>query len=355
MSAADRAVAWRSQANETFPIDEARRAVADLMAPRPLVYWADFLFHIALGWGAFVLCLRLPPLSPGQLFTWVVASLALYRSVLFIHELAHRKPGTFGAFRLVWNLSCGFPLMVPSFLYKRVHNDHHAMRIFGTRADGEYLPFGTRSPRHIVFYLLLIFVLPFVFPLRFIALAPLSTLHPRLRELVWSHFSSLTIDFTYRRPPPATRDRRSWRLEELGAFLYGAIFVALIGAGILPFRVVILWYCTVVLVFLLNSLRTLAAHRYRNPGDRLMELAEQFLDSVDIPGNRFITPLWAPLGLRYHATHHLFPTMPYHSLGEAYRRLARELPTDGPYLRATRASLGDALASLWREARAASS
>ena len=26
------------------------------MAPRPLVYWADFLFHIGLGWSAFVLC-----------------------------------------------------------------------------------------------------------------------------------------------------------------------------------------------------------------------------------------------------------------------------------------------------------
>ncbi len=25
--------------------------------------------------------------------------------------------------------------------------------------------------------------------------------------------------------------------------------------------------------------------------------------------------LWAPVGLRYHATHHLFMSMPYHNLG----------------------------------------
>jgi len=355
MSAAKRAVAEPARASEAFPLDESRRIVADLMAPRPLVYWADLLFHIGLGWGAFALSVALPPFSPSQLLCTVVAALALYRSVLFIHELAHRKPGTFGAFRLVWNLTCGFPLMVPSFLYARVHSEHHAMRTYGTPADGEYVPFGARPPRHIVSYLLLILVLPFVFPLRFLVAAPLSLLHPKLRELVWQRFSSLVIDFGYRRPAPPARDVRSWRLQELGAFATGATFAVLIAAGALPFRVVVVWYFAVLLVFLLNSLRTLAAHRYGNPGDRRMSLSDQFLDSVDIPGNRFLTPLWAPVGLRYHATHHLFPTMPYHSLGEAYRRLARELPDRELFLQSTRASLADALTRLWREAKAASS
>jgi fatty acid desaturase len=61
--------------------------------------------------------------------------------------------------------------------------------------------------------------------------------------------------------------------------------------------------------------------------------------------------LWAPLGLRYHATHHLFPTMPYHSLGAAYRRLARELPDEAQFLCATQSSLGEALDRLWRGAK----
>jgi fatty acid desaturase len=343
----------RPRNEETFPIDEARQIVDDLLAPRPALYWADFGFHIALGWSAFILSVRLPAFSPWQLLAYVVASLALYRSVLFIHELAHRKPGSFQNFRLVWNLSCGFPLMVPAFLYARVHNDHHAMRIYGTDADGEYAPFGVQSPRHIVTFLLLIFALPFLFPLRFIVVAPLSLLHPKLRELVWRRFSSLTIDFDYCRPPPSAREGDSWRLQELGAFLYGATFVALIATGVLPLRVVVMWYFAVLLVFLVNSLRTLAAHAYRNPGDRAMSLSEQFLDSIDIPGNGLLTPLWAPVGLRYHATHHLFPTMPYHSLGEAYRRLSRELPEAAGFRKSTRASLRETLARLWWESSAA--
>jgi fatty acid desaturase len=352
--AAEQIVVERSRAEETFPIDAARQLVEDLMTPRPLVYWADFLFHVALGWSAFAFSVALPPFSAWQLVAFIVASLALYRSVLFIHELAHRKPGTFGRFRLVWNLTCGFPLMVPSFLYARVHNDHHAMRIYGTRADGEYVPFGAQSPRHIVSYILLIFALPFLFPLRFIVAGPLSHLHPKLRELTWQGFSSLAIDFNYRRPPPSAREGSRWRLQELGAFLYGTTFVTLLATGVLPFRVAILWYCAVLLVFLLNSLRTLAAHAYRNASNRGMNLSEQFFDSVDVPGNAFTTPLWAPVGLRYHATHHLFPTMPYHSLGEAYRRLARGLPQDAHFRDASRASLWDALERLWRNAESSS-
>ena len=31
--------------------------------------------------------------------------------------------------------------MIPSFLYQGVHNDHHNMNLYGTKDDGEYLPF----------------------------------------------------------------------------------------------------------------------------------------------------------------------------------------------------------------------
>lgn len=347
-------MAVRSRAEETFPIAEARRIVDDLLTPRPFIYWADFGVHVTLGWAAFIACVRLPAFSALQALAFVVACLALYRSVLFIHELAHRKPGSFHRFRVAWNLACGFPLMIPSFLYTRVHNDHHAMRVYGTDSDGEYVPFGARAPWHIVLYVAQIFVLPFLFPIRFILVAPLSRLHPKLRELAWQGFSSLTIDFSYRRPPPSPREGGGWELQELGAFVYGATFVVLLATGVLPFRAAIVWYCAVLFVFLLNTLRTLAAHAYRNPGDRGMNLSEQFLDSIDIPGNPLTTPLWAPVGLRYHATHHLFPTMPYHSLGEAYRRLSSRLPADSGFREATRASLREALEHLWRDAKSTS-
>lgn len=335
-----------------FPLAEARELVRDLAVPNPWIYWADFLFHVTLGWSAFVLTLLAPPLSGWQLLGYLVTALALYRAAIFIHELAHLRRNTFRLFRAVWNLSCGFPLMLPSFTYSGVHNEHHKRNVYGTRDDGEYLPFAAGRPGKIILYLLLIFILPLLLAARFVLLTPLSWLHPRLRRLIWEGTSSLTIDFRYRRPWPPARNSEHWRLQELLTFLYGATAIGLVVAGILPGQVLLLWYLVAVLIFLLNSLRTLGAHCYRNPGDRVMEFAEQYLDSVNIPGNPLITPLWAPVGLRYHATHHLFPALPYHALGAAHRRLRSELRDNRLYLQTERRSLWDALCRLWREARA---
>jgi fatty acid desaturase len=58
-----------------------------------------------------------------------------------------------------------------------------------------------------------------------------------------------------------------------------------------------------------------------------------------------------PVGLRYHALHHLFPTMPYHNLGEAHRRLSSGLPPDSPYHGTGRDSFFAAVGELLAAAR----
>ena len=53
----------------------------------------------------------------------------------------------------------------------------------------------------------------------------------------------------------------------------------------------------------------------------------------DAPG--VLASIWAPVGLRYHALHHLLPSVPYHALGEAHRRLTAQLAPDSVYHRAS--------------------
>jgi heme-degrading monooxygenase HmoA len=98
---------------------------------------------------------------------------------------------------MAWNLTCGIPLMAPSLTYRGVDDDHHKGSVYGRRRDGEYVPFGAQPRYRIFAYLLLPLVLPPLFAARFIVLAPLSLLHPRLRALLWRRASSLAIDLGY--------------------------------------------------------------------------------------------------------------------------------------------------------------
>ena len=79
---------------------------------------------------------------------------------------------------------------------------------------------------------------------------------------------------------------------------------------------------------------------------------QQMEDSINITGQNWLTVVLFPVGLRYHALHHLFPSLPYHNLGKAHRRLSELLPRDAPYHATGRASFFAAVAELWRAAKA---
>ena len=129
----------------------------------------------------------------------LVAVLALYRAGSFIHELTHIKPRAVPGFRLVWNLIIGVPLLVPSFMYEGVHNQHHAKTYYGTADDPEYLPLALMHPWTLPLFLIAAVLAPIGMLIRFGLLAPLSLLSPRLRENVVARYSGLQINPRFRR------------------------------------------------------------------------------------------------------------------------------------------------------------
>jgi fatty acid desaturase len=338
-----------TQTPTEIPMAEAKRAVQDLFEPKSLIYWTDFLFNDLLGWAAFVVAVRTPNFSFLQCLAFIVSGFTLYRAVLFVHELSHLKKGTFVLFHWVWNLTCGFPLTLPSFIYVGVHTDHHKQKIYGTKNDPEYFPFALAKPYRIIMFPLTMLVAPSAFLLRFLVLMPLSYTFWPLRKPLWILASSLAAGGPYRRPLPDREEKWSAGVQEFITFAYVATAFILMAKGILPWKALALWYLLAVFILVANALRSLVAHCDRNPPDHVMSLGEQFLDSTDIPGSLWVTPLWAPVGLRFHATHHLFVGLPYHSLEEAHRRLTRALP-DSIYPLAYRRGMWEVLVQLWKEA-----
>lgn len=334
------------QAN--FSIREARAIVRDLFQPRAAIYWTDFLVSLAMGAGCFFAARRVPPWSLTQALLALVAALAYYRAALFIHELIHLRDESFRSFRITWNVLCGIPFLMPSFLYY-THLAHHARKHYGTPDDGEYLPLATQPRREIFKYMLQPFVVPALAIVRFLLLTPLAWLSPGLRRWVHQRASSMVMDPTYIRPLPSHYELRIWRLQEACCFLYALSGAALLSLGVLPFSLLPHLYLTAVAILLLNNLRTLGAHRFRHRGEPLT-FVDQLLDTVNYPRWPLVSELWAPVGLRFHALHHLFPSIPYHNLAAAHRRLMEQLPPDSPYRQTESPGLLVSIRELWRHA-----
>jgi len=339
---------------KALPLGEMKKIVADLFAVNLWIYWADFLISAAVAWVCFFLTEQAPALSLPEFAYFTVTVFALYRASLFIHELTHQDRRTLRGFSFVWNLLIGIPLLVPSFLYRGVHIDHHRKAMYGTDEDGEYLPFGASPPWRSVLYLGQAILLPFLLVFRFFVLVPASLIHPKIRHFVMTHCSSFAIRTdTARKIPTSHEDLRNWYVLEGLAFAWCLTLFALLADGIVPLGTLRHIYLLMVATFFVNSIRTIGAHRYRNRSAKELTFAEQYEDSVNVIGPWLVMELVAPVGLRYHALHHLFPSMPYHNLGVAHRRLIAQLPADSIYHVANEPNLFTALATHWRNTRAA--
>jgi fatty acid desaturase len=280
-----------------------------------------------------------------------VATLALYRAALFIHELAHLRPGAIRGFEIAWNLLVGFPLMVPSLMYVGSHGDHHKRSTYGTAEDPEYEAIAYWSPLRIAVSTLMMPLLPAALAFRWGVLGPLSRVIPPLRRIVVGSLSTLVINPAYRRQAPRGRMALRWTLCEAGGALYFWAGVAAVATGRAPLAWAGRWYAVGCGILVLNHVRTLAAHRYENRGER-MDVTGQLVDTVNLRGIPGLTALMAPVGLRYHGLHHLLPALPYHSLGRLHRTLLAELPLDSPYRSIEEPTLAWALRDLLARAGA---
>jgi fatty acid desaturase len=180
---------------------------------------------------------------------------------------------------------------------------------------------------------------------RFGVLAPLSLLSPSLRETVVAKYSGLQINPKFRRKWPDGTFRRDWILQETAASIWAIALIAMLLTGVIPLRDFAILLGVASGVMFLNQVRTLVAHLWENDGEA-MSVTAQYLDSVNVPPPGTLPALWAPVGLRYHALHHLLPGVPYHNLGEAHRRLVRELAPDSPYFASNHRGLSRLVARL---------
>ncbi len=351
--AADTLRGTSSAADGTIPsadrtLAQARALIGDLFTHRPIIYWTDLLLTLAIGYTAAAVYLSAAPFSLLQVTALLVSGFALFRAGSYVHEITHMNNGEMLGFRVGWNLLCGIPMVMPSHFYEN-HIDHHKSQHYGTQLDGEYLPLALGPISKILLFFAQVPLLPAYIALRLL-LSPISFLHPRLRNWTLVHASSYVINYRHRLTIRPNAPRRAWAALEIACCLRLGVMFGVVLVGMFPWSRLVAMYVLAMFVLGLNYIRNLVAHRYANDGQP-MNRAEQLTDSITIGSRGFLTELFFPLSLRYHALHHLFPGIPYHNLGEAHWRLMARLPADSLYHRTVVPGFWAAARELWTSAR----
>jgi fatty acid desaturase len=328
-------------ADDMAMIRAASELTRDLVTPSARIYWTDFLASTIIGYAGVAAAILAPTLA-WALAAALIAILALYRAGSFIHELTHIRKNALPGFRFAWNLLVGVPLLIPSYMYEGIHSLHHNRTKYGTVDDPEYLPLALMKPWTVPLFVVAAAFAPLALLFRYAVLTPMSFLVPPLRRIVVERYSGMIINPLFRRKAPDGDFRRMWAWQEGGAWAWSSLLIAAGVFGWVPLRALLIFGAIAAATLVLNQIRTLVAE---NDGE-VLTVTGQFLDSVNVPPPGLLPELWAPVGLRYHALHHLLPGVPYHSLAEAHRRLKDVLPTDSQYHGANYASLPKLVANL---------
>ena len=322
-------------------MEDARRLIEDLFEPSASIFWSDLLLSSFIGWSGFVFACLAKPLSWQTFVAIIVSVFGLYRASAFIHELSHLKSKPLSGFTFAWNLIIGVPLLFPDFVYG-IHSEHHRLSTYGTVDDPQYLP-SVVSRKALVGAVVQSVLIPALLLLRFLVLSALGLLYPPFHQFLEERASSVGANKAYRRRVSAVEQTHIIAIELLILGIWSA-FIVLAWQGVLPWRVFAIWYAVGAGIGFISTIESIREHRFY-PRNSSLSLVGQMLDSTNIS-----TPwavLWAPVGFRFHALHHLFPGIPYHNLPIAHHRLTDGLPADSPYHAANSPSLWHSLQALW--------
>ena len=322
-----------SQVSEDW-IHEARSVIkqspVNFFEINPAKYWFDLVLCTVMAYTSATIYLVAPLFSWVQIVAFPFAVFWLYRGNSMVHEVSHLGKKQFRGFGCGWNILLGIPTLFPSTFFTCHHRDHHSGRYYGTPQDPEYIVnvFKPGSILSTAFYVLHLATYPLYVFVRFL-FAPISYLNPRWRDFTLRRLSSFTLNWNYERN--LTRlDRKTFAIVEFCCFVRAWLIPLGVFLGLSDWTRMPLMYLLAITILAANQMRFFADHHFESHGEK-MSMHDHIADSCNYSKSDFLTWLFFPFAIRFHALHHLFPTIPYHNLSAAHQYLIDNLPEHSFY------------------------
>ncbi len=287
-------------------IAKINKEFRDLYVIKPKRIYLEIISYAFIAWSSYLTAV----ITQNILFL-AITIVFMYRGLSFIHEVSHLDRQVKGM-QSLFNHLIGYLNKVPAYSMK-THRYHHGLSTFGEITDPEYEKWPSRPKFHLARPLVFSFFYPLVLTIRFGIWPVINFCLPRkIQMATYKKISSFVMNLNYIRPYDE-KDFNDYKKEDLWCVFYFVLFIAATmyyGNFIVAFSY---WYGIMVIMSILNTYRALVAHRYQSHLKKEQDpQLKQLNDSVTIDGG-LLTAIWAPIGLRYHSTHHFLPTLPYYS------------------------------------------
>ena len=136
---------------------------------------------------------------------------------------------------------------------------------------------------------------------------------------IFKYASFQGFNINYQRPVVKEEYARQMAWRELPTGVIRTSILSLIALNYLSINILYVYLCATSIALTVNMFRAIFAHQYTS-NNVAQDFDGQIEDSINIEGG-ILMELFAPVGLQYHALHHLFSMIPAYNLPKAHKRM----------------------------------